>query len=543
MQTYTLHAGDCMDSLAAYPDNYFHSVVTDPPYGLGKEPEALEMLAAWLDSGHYEHKRAGGFMGKQWDSFVPQPALWREVWRVMRPGAHLLTFGGTRTYDLLTLALRLAGFEIRDCIQWLYGSGFPKSLDVSKAIDKANGRTFEDIYALGRHIRERREASGYSRADVNMWFGYADGCEHWERQDEHGARVPSIADWGILQTRLRLSDEWRELIERTEAEREVIGVRDDKGRVSSFGGGATTPTFETAPATDSAREWSGWGTALKPACEPIVLARKPLEAGNVAANVLKWHAGAINVDASRVEANWNTDPNKRGWQGNNYIGGNPFAGGAHDDAKAIKREAPSGRWPANVILDEEAAAALDEMSGTLTSGGINAGLHARAGRRAGVMGEPVARVQPCDIAPSSGGASRFFYCAKASRRDRDEGLEDFPERITGVKQFNKGMEGKLRSNGTEIREQTPMRNTHPTVKPLSLMRYLLRLITPPGGVTLDPFTGSGSTGKAAMYEGFIFVGMEREPEYVEIARARIEHAIKQAEADRIATQEPLPLAA
>lgn len=415
---YRLWTGDNLAVLRSLPANSIDAIVTDPPYGLGKEPEALEMLRDWLTTGHHDVKSKGGFMGKTWDNFVPQPAQWKECLRVLKPGGHLLTFAGTRTQDLVTLGLRIAGFEIRDTIAWVYGSGFPKSLDVSKAIDKAAG-----------------------------------------------------------------------------AEREVVGK--DKGRTgksSQPNGGSTFSDdsyqwpgeFDiTAPASDAAKQWAGWGTALKPAFEPITVARKPL-IGTVAENVQRYGTGAINVDGCRVEG---TVPKTiQGKSDSKYGGGKGFA------PNGYKESNPSslGRFPANLIHSGE--------------------------------------YEVVNLFPGEGdkSAARFFYAAKASKRDRDEGLEAFAEVETAAMQGNLVSGQPLAGNGTPI--TTPVRsNVHPTVKPTELMRYLCRLVTPPNGLILDPFMGSGSTGKAAMLEGFRFYGIDLSPEYVKIAEARIKHALTQKE--------------
>jgi DNA modification methylase len=437
----TLLQGDCREMMATLEAASIDSIVTDPPYGLS-------------------------FMGKGWDHGVPGVEFWTEALRVAKFGAHLLAFGGTRTYHRLACAIEDAGWEIRDCVMWVYGSGFPKSHDVSKAIDKANGRKFEDRYALGRHIRERRQAVGLTQCDVNGWFGYRDGCQHWERQDASGARVPTVADFAILQERLELSDEWRKLVERVEAEREVTGAKTVPvkpgfaGEV--YGGDSSRRVVNiTAPATEAARQWSGWGTALKPAWEPIIVARKPL-VGTVAENVLTHGTGAINVDGCRVEGvreKTHSDSRKAG----NGWGASP------------SRALPPNRFPANLIHDG---------SGEVTA----------------PMGE----------------AARFFYCAKASKADRDEGCEGLPTIRVKMNNGNDAAGDPVSNRFTKM-----ARNHHPTVKPTDLMRYLCRLVTPPNGIVLDPFCGSGSTGKAAILEGFRFVGIEREAEYVEIARARI----------------------
>jgi len=342
--------GDCLERLRELPNNSVDACVTDPPYGLS-------------------------FMGKAWDYDVPQVNVWREVLRVLKPGGHLLAFAGTRTQHRMAVNIEDAGFEIRDMIAWVYGSGFPKSMDVSKAIDKAAGAERE---VVGSKLGQ----PGYSLAD--------------------------------------------------------------NGRTNAVYNDLHDPAAEcaiTAPATPKAQQWEGWGTALKPALEPITVARKPFK-GTVAANVLEHGTGALNIDGCRVSAedlaalqkNWD-----RVQSANQGI--------ASQGIKAIdlRDRAPSGRWPANLIHD-----------------GSN---------------------QPTALLRDS---ARFFYCAKASKADRGEG------------------------------------NSHPTVKPTELMRYLCRLVTPCGGVVLDPYMGSGSTGKAAVLEGFRFIGIEREAEYLEIARGRIE---------------------
>ena len=455
---YELKHGDCLDVLRSMPESSVDSVVTDPPYGLA-------------------------FMGKKWDYDVPSEEIWRECLRVLKPGGHLLAFAGTRTQHRMAVRIEDAGFEIRDMIAWVYGSGFPKSLDVSKAIDKANGREFADRYALGRHIRERREACGFTRAQVNEWLNAATKAEHYESDSAGFARVPTLADWRILQERLGLSDEWRELVERIQAEREVVGVETlpDTSIVRAGFVGMTAPNGVTpkrsvnitTPATEPARQWDGWGTALKPALEPITVARKPL-VGTVAANVLAHGTGAINVDGCRVGADGGTCRDGKGTKPND-------AGGENMRGHGIAA-LNAGRWPANLIHDGS-----DEVVGLFphsTSG-------ANPTRRTGLGYHGADGQTECDAprGADSGSAARFFYCAKASKADRDEG------------------------------------NTHPTVKPTALMRYLCRLVTPPNGIVLDPFMGSGSTGKAAMLEGFRFIGIERDADYLEIAKARIASAV------------------
>ena len=411
----TLYCGDCVEVLRLLPDGSIDSVVTDPPYGLS-------------------------FMGKRWDYDVPSEEVWRECLRVLKPGGHLLAFAGTRTQHRMAVRIEDAGFEIRDMIAWVYGSGFPKSLDVSKAIDKAAGA-------------ERTEVIGKSA--------------------RHGG--------GVV------------------------------GNGSSYEISPEVPMLY-APATDAARQWQGWGTALKPALEPITVARKPL-IGTVAENVLAHGTGAINVDGCRVET---TDD----------LNGGAYSNGVKDLSMATSYATgvnagefiqPAGRWPANLIHDgsEEVVGLFPQAKGQ--QGAVTGA--EPSSKTANAFGEFAGRA-PSEPRGDSGSAARFFYCAKASKADRDEGCEGLEAGRGGS--LNMRTDSHSQSNGMDT---GPRRNHHPTVKPTDLMRYLCRLVTPPGGVVLDPFTGSGSTGKAALLEGFRFVGIEREAEYVEIARARIAAAV------------------
>lgn len=361
-----IHHGDCLTVLASLPAASVDACVTDPPYELG-------------------------FMGKAWDGsgVAVQPQTWAAVARVLKPGAYLLAFGGTRTYHRMTCAIEDAGFEIRDCLSWLYGSGFPKSLNLP----------------------------------------------------------------------------------------------------------------------------GGLGTALKPSWEPCVLARKPL-VGTVAANVERFGTGAINIDACRIEATDNTTKAER------------FAGSRSRDDYRTGTSGPSiptdvGRWPANVLLDEEAAALLDEQTGELASGSEPVRGFVRradADRRVlgGFHGQSVGDCAGA-LYGDSGGASRFYYVAKPSREERDYGTDGLTarQRDESRKAGNPGGDNP-RNRGVQLRG-----NHHPTVKPVELMRWLVRLVTPPGGTVLDPFMGSGTTGMACRYELREFIGIEREADYIQIAERRI----------------------
>ena len=422
--------GDCLDKLKELEDNSVDSIVTDPPYGLS-------------------------FMGKQWDYDVPSTQIWKECLRVLKPGGHLLAFAGSRTYHRMAVRIEDAGFEIRDMISWLYGSGFPKSMDISKQIDKRFGG--------------EREIIG-SRVDA---FGDAELSE-----TEDGRNL-----WGKSSTK-------------------------------------EVPLFSNEAATDEAKQWSGWGTALKPAHEPVVMARKPLSEKTVAENVLEWGTGGINIDESRIPTDEDQRrPSKGGENGLNNT--NTFKIRERTVEEQPKHD---GRFPANLILDEEAGEMLDEQTGVLSSGFMKAGT-ARLmsdNPNKNTYGKWNPDTVANDTYGDSGGASRFFYCPKVSKSERNEGLEGFEERRAG------SMMGNINDNsnfltGSGNKREGVAKNNHPTVKPTDLMLYLIRLVTPKGGVTLDPFMGSGSSGKAAVRGGFDFIGIEREDEYFEIAKARIEY--------------------
>ena len=392
--------GDCLVELARIPGDSVDSVICDPPYGLE-------------------------FMGKAWDKYTPLDfELWCAKWatecrRILKPGGHLLAFGGSRTWHRLAAGIEDAGFEIRDSIAWLYGSGFPKSLDVSKAIDKAAGATRE-VVSEGKPVK--RMIPGADQNRTGSW----------------------------------IKDNGREFV----------------------------PT-ETAPATDAAREWEGWGTALKPAFEPVVVARKPLGEKTVAANVLTHGTGALNIDATRI----GTEKRHNASSSNASVVG---LGTSWNATEAGGRDAV-GRWPANVALDESQAAALDAQSGFSKSPPVGSVTKTRPRKSSSMAGgfdhDPAGMSNGYG---DSGGASRFFYVAKAPKSERPV--------VDGA--------------------------AHPTVKPLALMRWLCRLVTPPGGVVVDPFAGSGTTLEAAYLEGFESIGVEMTPEYWPLIAARIERVTK-----------------
>jgi DNA modification methylase len=492
--------GDCVEVMRGMDDESIDAIVTDPPYGLG-------------------------FMGKAWDDLPPGLEWARECLRVLKPGGHLLAFGGSRTYHRLAVAVEDAGFEVRDQMMWLYGSGFPKSLDVSKAIDKQRDDRAE-ILQVTQWIREARDKEQVSNGDIDKAFGFAGMSGHWTSSKSQPA-VPTLDQVPLLLQTLKVDpanvpyEIARLLLElngrkgqpgENWLQREVIRTRDvplGPGFAGETYRGEDTGNVkynDTAPATADAKKWSGWGTALKPAHEPIVVARKPL-VGTVAENVLRFGTGALNIDGCRIGSDGGTAKGSFPKGESNGIYGDGING-----ACEIK-DIGAGRWPANLMLDEEAGRLLDEQSGTLTSGANPTRRGADDSRQVlGAFGGQ----DSCDASrgTDAGGASRFFYCAKAGKAERNAGLDAF--------EINRPDNRTVTGMGTfEEKGVQPQRNHHPTVKPISLMAYLVRLVTPPNGTILDPFLGSGTTGCAAALEGFDFIGIEREPDYIAIAEARI----------------------
>jgi len=420
-ERFNLFSGNSLEVLPFIVDNSIDSVVTDPPYELG-------------------------FMGKSWDStgIANDVQLWKEVLRVLKPGGHLLSFGGSRTYHRMAVAIEDAGFEIRDQIMWVYGSGFPKSHNIAKQLDKLAG-------VKGEVIGEKTGKGYSSQQEKNLAHGfreYKDGLPY-----EH-------ADLN-----------------------------------------------EYALASNEAIQWQGWGTALKPAHEPIVLARKPVE-GTVANNVLTYGVGGINIDGTRVGSEGGTFKASKPEGISNGIYGEGING------KVDIGELNLGRFPANFIHDgsDEVVALFPAVKGATSRTPAGDASIDNAMFGGGFAG-------PVYDDGLNTSAARFFYCAKANKRDRNEGLDGFEIKQTV------GGGGLTEVGGAYGSIKAPAQNHHPTVKPTDLMQYLCRLITPPNGTILDPFLGSGSTGKAAMYEGFNFVGIELTEEYLPIAKARIEFAL------------------
>jgi DNA modification methylase len=488
--------GDCRDVLRTLADNSVDSVVTDPPYELG-------------------------FMGKSWDStgIAYDVTVWAECLRVLKPGGHILAFGGSRTWHRLAVAVEDAGFEIRDSICWLYGSGFPKSLDVSKAIDKNNGQT-------GRKFKFTKwmKSAGITARQIDDITGTKMGT-HYTTHPTQPA-IPTAELWAKLRPYCGKVPAWvDELVARVEAEREVIGQKAGTLLAVAPGENRERPALEmdiTAPSTAEAQQWSGWGTALKPAFEPVVVGRKPFGKGvTVAENVLAWGVGGLNIDASRIgfrnQADQETVQNAQWHSVPNDTYGKFQKQHNREVLNGADSTPDKGRWPANVILDEVTAGLVDEQSGVSKSPKPYIAKSEKI-NHVWSPGIGVAKGQWHKEHGDSGGASRFFYQAKASKRDRNEGLEGLEGRANRI---------NAPRNSEEHKHSTNKQNFHPTVKPTQLMRYLIKLVTPPGGTVLDPFTGSGSTGKAALLDGYKFVGAELTAEYLPIIEGRLRWALEQ----------------
>ena len=558
--TWELHEMDCRLAMGMLMDaDSIDSVVCDPPYGLSKEPKMDEVLRHWLNGDDYVHGGAG-FMLKDWDSFVPGPSVWREAYRVLKPGGHLVAFFGTRTYDLGVLALRLAGFEIRDQLAWVFGSGFPKSHDVSKGIDKLDAADVRRDRALRFTAWIRSQGISSSQIDAvtgtNMGSHYTTAAsqpaiatrEHFERIRHMFREVPPV--WLELMVDERTVESENFNRREVTSEKPAFGIGGN-GVLNGHSDGATAKIYAGA-STEDGRKWQGWGTALKPAYEPIVLARKPLGAGTVARNVLTHGTGALNIDGCRVRTSDTLG-------GGMVSMGRPKAGEGWDrpwmhdreiteakkieSANKVAHAQSLGRWPANLAHDgspEVLAEFPVTTSGKMKAGTVRAAreepgsvCYGTFGGRAtdndtpGDSGSAARFFKSCPIDDEDAEAARLYYCAKASKSDRNAGLDDLPEQPSAASEFRPNhTEGAANGeDGNPYGRWSPVRNTHPTVKPTALMQWLVRLVTPPGGLVLDPFTGSGSTGKAAMLEGFSFVGCEMDPDYAKIARLRIDHAV------------------
>ncbi len=509
IKTNQILQGDCIEEMKKLPENSIDAIITDPPYG-------LEFMGKEWDKFKEGKNIAGGTTGKDtpFGRSKPLNSVYQytneqkltmqyffEEWatqclRVLKPGGFLLSLGGTRTYHRLVCGIEDAGFEIRDTIMWLYGSGFPKSLNIGKQMEKLQNADYEMVSKLiltgGKSDGEIAKYCKVSSALVRFW-----------RLNERSIRRN---EWIKLAELLKIEPKDYFI----DAERDITG-KDGRGELKEdmFFTQDNKKAFESGksigygkwdlkdkPATPEAKEWEGWGTALKPACEPIVVARKPLSEKNVALNVLKWGTGGINIDECRIGTGENLGreqkagplPPEYGFNQNSM--GNRFVLGN-----------PQGRFPANIILDEEAGKMLpddieeyDEFKQQTLFGGI--------------------------LELENKSASRFFYCAKASKSERNLGCDELGEKHIDIQQPHN-------SKDLEERYKMTSKNNHPTVKPIKLMEYLIKLVSCKGAIVLDPFLGSGTTAIACLKQNRKFIGIEKEEEYVKIANARIKPFLEQ----------------
>lgn len=436
---------ECRAFMSSLPANSFDSIVTDPPYGLSKQPDMREVLRHWLNGDDYA-AGGGGFMGKSWDSFVPGPKTWEQALRVLKPGGYAVVFAGSRTVDLMATSLRLAGFEVVDMLHWLYGSGSPKSLDIGKAIDARGGMGSKREQQL--RFTEWLRSTGVTSSQINSATA-SQMASHYLTPGEQPS-VPTRAHMELIRPLrscpvpawVETAVEVRTIESENLKRREVVGHHSEPSHAAEWrqrydGGDVAGPSAITRAFSNEAKQWEGWGTALKPCHEPIILCRKPL-AGTYASNIMSHGVGALNINGCRV----------------------------------------GERWPGNVLHD-------------------------------GCLPEPM---------------DRYFYCAKATQADRNEGLDDFEMVSAGERVGRVEGSAGTQSPRAGAGRGSAAKNAHPTVKPTAVMQWLCRLVTPIGGTILDPFCGSGSTLKAAVLEGFNAVGCEMDPQYAAIATAREEAA-------------------
>lgn len=514
-----LFHGDCLDVMRTLPDASVDAVVTDPPYGL--EFMGKDWDAPWKTGNGFrrsenpadaDRENVFGRQSKRGPEYVAGVGFqqWCELWtaeclRVLKPGGHLLAFGGTRTWHRLACAVEDAGFEVRDSIAWLYGSGFPKSLDVSKAIDKRREEDREPRVRVTSWVADECARLGWTRPRLCEAFGVKNQpIQSWTERNPAHAVIPTWENWQRLKALVGFGDDMDAEVLRLNGRKgthgeawqtaEVTAIRENAMSNWSMDGGTKFVTREDkAPATPDAAHWQGWGTALKPAFEPIVVGRKPL-AGTVAANVLEHGTGALNIDGCRVATSDSLNGGRistksDGWDRPWKHDPEAVAAAHERGAAAVAKAEELGRWPTNVVLDDTQAVELDRQSGERTSG-VLAAHHTRNPKEAGILGAYGSADGERGYG-DTGGASRFFptfrYEAKAPASERPK------------------------VNGT----------AHPTVKPLDLMRWLVRLVTPPGGTVLEPFAGSGTTVEACVIEGFKCIAIEKTDEYLPLTVARI----------------------
>lgn len=486
--------GNNIEKLKDFPDNYFDSIVTDPPYGLGKEPNAVELMKDWVEKGYHEISGAG-FMGKEWDAFVPQPIFWKEVFRVLKHGGYVVSFFGTRTYDWGVMSMRFAGFEVRDCIQWLYGSGFPKSHNVSKAIDKMNGAERKEEAkkwdGWGSALKPANEPIVLARKPLEKGLSIAENVLKW------GTGAINIDGCRVG---FKNEADYKESTEKNQHEK-----------------------FGTKPMTNN-NVYGDYSMVQPKNYQPE---------GRFPANIILTHHPDCECKGLKKVKSHNPD-NKEKNVGFNPKGENLYGKGngiTNNAGYSINGEETVEHWE---CVDDCPIKIMDEQSGERKSNG----LYKKDGDW---QNQGDGKIRTWDVgydklnkyAGDTGGASRFFYVAKASKSERNRGLDGFEAKQMA---WSNQAKAELKRGNTEFSDDTKMHNKvqlrvnfHPTVKPVKLMQYLVRMVTQPNGKVLDPFCGSGTTGIACKLEGFDFVGIEQDAEYAKISESRIENYTEEPE--------------
>jgi site-specific DNA-methyltransferase (adenine-specific) len=463
---------DCLDILKELPDNSIDTIITDPPYGLS-------------------------FMSKKWDYDIPSIEIWKECLRVLKYGGTALIFGGSRTYHRMACAVEDAGFLIKDCIMWIYGSGFPKATDISNQIDKPK---IKNRTKLGKYIK----LCGKTRREISKYCGVSEALVRFWEIGERGIQEN---EYNLL---TKLIGKLPNInIQYTKDKRKKIGEKENSMSGWDMDGFTKFKNIDILKGTSlEAKTWEGWKShGLKPAYEPIIVAMKQNE-GSYSENALKWGVSGLNIDECRIDTDDKYSYKK--------CGGSSFGiGKGNDGTREYSSEIHNkGRFPANIILDEEAGKELDKQSGNINGDSRKS----KETYNSGMFKSP--SVESNCLYNDKGGASRFFYCAKASKSERNEGCEGLEDKIQ-----NRMRPDKKEATGLNKEPRwcpKISKNNHPTVKPLKLMEYLCKLTkTPEGGIVLDLFAGSGTTLLAALNVGRDFIGIEKEKEYCEIAEARI----------------------
>ena len=504
-----VHCSECLSFMKTLPENFIDSVITDPPYGLR-------------------------FMGKKWDYEIPKVDVFEEMLRVAKPGAILMCFGGTRTWHRIAVNIEDAGWEIRDTIMWVYGSGFPKSLNIGKQID-STGRRYEFFDDIREFLSTALKNSKYTIREINEIMGMASNgsgmAGHWFANITQQT-LPTKKQWFKLKDLLGFDNSFDVIFNScvTPNERPVIGKLSSPAR-SIYGSGIMEHDVNiTAPATEESAQWEGYGTSLKPAWEPIIVAMKPLDR-TYAENALKWGVAGLNIDGGRVNTDENITNHSRGVE--SAISKGKYGDSSEQETHQTQGQV-LGRFPANLIHDgsEEVVGLFPQSKGQQAE--VRGTEPSNTGQN-GIYGR-FDRVSAIPMRNDSGSAARFFYCAKSSRSERENGLSEFPEKEVAYSEYREAMKD-TNSYVSKYPDGSPRpmnktKNNHPTVKPLALMEYLCKLTrTPTGGIVLDPYAGSGTTGIACIRTNRQYILIEKEQEYYEVINKRIKNEFKNKKAN------------